>query len=261
MPAQLFSHWLEVEGRLRVALGLFLMLDYDGTLTPIVNRPEEAKLSEETRKLLSSIVKAGRWVKVAIISGRPLNQLKKLIGIDGIYYAGLHGLEVEGPGVSFIHAKAEKLRKVIGEIHRELIQAFAGMKGIMVEDKGLSIAIHYRLAPKGGGRAVSKALSFIMSLRSGFRVLKGKKVYELMPDVDWDKGRAALYLIEATGTKEYMPIYIGDDETDEYAFKALAPRGLTIVVGRKKRSLAKFYVKGVNEVHELLRRINRLVSM
>ncbi len=261
MPSYLFGRWLEVEGRLRSALGVFLMFDYDGTLTHIASRPEEAKLSPEVRGLLKSLATEARWVKVAVVSGRTVRQLKELVGVDGLFYAGLHGLVIEGPGLSFIHREAARLRGLVRRLKGELEESVKGFQGVLLEDKGLSVAVHYRLAPQGTGRALIKALAPILSKYEGFRTLRGKKVVEILPDVDWDKGRAALMLLSATRSEDFVPVYVGDDETDEHAFRALSARGVTVAVGRKQRSYAKFYVKSVEEVHELLRRILKLASL
>jgi len=261
VPSYLYGRWLEVEGKLRLALGVFLMLDYDGTLTHIVSTPEEARLSPEVRRLLEGLARAGRWVKVAVISGRMVRQLQELVGVEGIYYAGLHGLVIVGPGLQFIHEDAARLRKMVREVRDVFERELQGLEGVLIEDKGLSVAVHYRQAPPGVGRRAVRIVSSVLAERSGLRALKGKKVVEVMPDVDWDKGKAAELLLAKTSSTDYLPVYVGDDETDEYAFKSLNRVGLTVVVGKRRRSYAKLYVKTVEEVHELLRRVLKLATL
>lgn len=258
MPLYLYRHWLEVEGALRASPGVFLMLDYDGTLTPIASRPEEAVLSGDVRALLRALA-SSQWVKLAIVSGRPIGQLKELVGVDGVYYAGLHGLEVEGPGLRFKAKGVEEARRVVEDAVRRLSSTLSSVPGAIVEDKGLTVAVHYRLVSRGRVRRVLRAVREVLSSTPQLRPLKGKKVVELLPDVDWDKGRAAQLLLARAGGPNYTPVYVGDDETDEPAFKALSS-GITVVVGAKRRTSARFYVKGVDEVAGMLKRLRSIVS-
>ena len=260
VPVHIFGRWPEVEGRLRMSLGLFLMLDYDGTLVYDVGRPEAVELSPEVRGVLEGLARRG-WVKVAMFSGRTVEQLRRLVGVRGLFYAGLHGLNIVGPGLSFTHDEAPELRRRVESVEAELKEALKGFKEVSIEDRGLSLSIHYELAPRGFGRQVSKVLNPILSRHAGLRAFKGRKAIELTPEVDWDRGRAALTLLEAAGAQDYVPLYVGNDKLDEPAFKALSGRGLTVVVGRKRRSYAGFYVRSVEEVHELLKRISALASL
>ncbi|RLF16185.1 MAG: trehalose-phosphatase [Thermoprotei archaeon] len=259
MPLYLFRHWLEVEGTLRASLGVFLMLDYDGTLTPIASRPEEAVLSGDVKALLRKLA-LSKWVKLAIISGRGLDQLKGLVGLEEAYYAGLHGMVIEGPGLRFMVEGLDEARRAVEEVKDRLNDRLSGVPGVLIEDKGFSVAVHYRLVPRGYVKRVARELNAILASSEGLRALRGKKVVELLPDVDWDKGKAALLLLSKAGGTDRVPVYVGDDETDEAAFKALKHLGITVVVGAKKRSTAKFYVRGVEEVVELLKKVYSIVA-
>ena len=146
---QLLSAWPEVARRLQRARRILLLTDYDGTLTPIVERPELAHLPESTRMLLKALRYQPRF-KVGVISGRALSDLKGRVGIHGIIYAGNHGLEIEGPGISFVNPIAEEMKPVLRVIHQVLKRALGGSRGVLVEDKGLTQA---ELGPEALGLA------------------------------------------------------------------------------------------------------------
>ncbi|MCX8205377.1 MAG: trehalose-phosphatase [Candidatus Nezhaarchaeota archaeon] len=257
LPSYLYGRWPEVEGRLRLSLGVLLTLDYEGTLT---DRPEEAELDHEVKSSLESLAKDVRWARVVVIDRRTVDQLKKLIGVGGVFYAGLDGMVITGPGLSLVHELAHKLRDRVVRLRDELEEALQGFSGVVLKDKGLSIAISYAQAPRGLGRRVARIVTSVLSERGNFKPLRGRRVVEIVPNVDWDRGRAVDLLLEREELREYLPVYVGNDESDEPAFRALGARGLTVVVGRRPRSYAKFYVRNVGEVYELLKRIAKLSS-
>lgn len=237
--------------------GIILLLDYDGTLVPIAKRPELAVVTREVKELLRSLTER---FKVGIISGRSLPEVKKLIGLNGIYYVGNHGLEIDGPGAKFTRPEAENVRPTINKICRRLRKDLGGIKGVIVEDKGLTSSIHYRLVEKGELGELKNIFYDVINphVNSGeIRVTRGKKVFEIRPNIDWGKGKAVLWIIKAIDPKENLtPIYIGDDKTDEDAFLALKKRGITVLVsGKSKRSNAKFFLRNVDEVKEFLEKI------
>ena len=139
----LLSAWPKVIKQLRSASHILLLLDYDGTLTPIVERPELANLPEGMRQLLQALARQRR-LTLGIISGRALADIKEKVGISGIIYAGNHGLEIEGPGISFVSPLAEEFKPILRLMHYVLSQALGAIKGVMVEDKGLTLSVHYR---------------------------------------------------------------------------------------------------------------------
>ena len=220
---------------------LAVFLDYDGTLTPIVDRPDLAILSEETRNTVRELA---RRSTVAVISGRDLQDVRRLVGIDNIFYAGSHGFQIEGPEGWHpdLQPGAESLG-VLDEAERELRELLHDISGVLVERKQFSIAVHYRLVEEGSLKAVEDAVARVAERRPELRRAAGKKVHELQPRVDWHKGRALLWLLEALDLDkpEILPLYVGDDITDEDAFEVLRDRGVGIVVRDEPRPTAAAY--------------------
>lgn len=255
MPSYLYSRWPEVEGRLRLSLGALLILDYEGTLAP-----SGGAMEREAREALEELASRSKWASAAVIDSRTVAQLKELVGVEGLTYAGLDGMVISGPQLSFVHEQARELREGVEGLRGELEEALRGLGGVEVRDAGLRIVVSYARAPRGAGRRVARAVASLLSRRGGFRMYRGRRSVEVVPEVDWDRGRAVELLLAGAGLEDCLPIYVGDDDSDEPAFRSLVARGLTVVVGRRPRSYAKFYVRGVGEVCELIRRVARLSS-
>lgn len=237
--------------------GFFLLLDYDGTLTPIMERPELAILHLDMKKLLKRLASQ---FKVAIISGRSLSDLKKLVALTGIYYMGNHGLEINGPSVEFVLPGAKRTRPIISKLCNKLRKELKHIHGAIVDDKELTVSVHYRLVPRKELRALKSIFEEVVGphVASGFiMVTKGKKVFEVRPNVDWGKGKAALWIINLIDPMgKLTPIYIGDDKTDEDAFLAIKDRGITILVsGKRKKSHAKFFLRDESEVKTFFKKL------
>jgi trehalose-phosphatase len=240
---------------------IILFLDYDGTLTPIVSRPEKAFISQEVKELLNGLSKSPKC-KLAIISGRALKDIKKKVGIPGIIYVGNHGLEIEGPKIKFENQISSRLLAIIRNLKEELTHKLSKIKGIFVEDKNITLSVHYRLASRSGyllGRKIIEAEILPFLARNKIKVSYGKKVIEIKPQVAWNKGRVVAWLLARQsfilGDQPIMPIYLGDDVTDEDAFGMLKNKGLTIYIGKPKNSQAKYYLRGTWEVYEFLKKI------
>jgi len=238
-----------------------VFLDYDGTLTPIVSRPEDAILSEEMRgKLLQLIPQC----PVAIISGRGLEDVMGLVAVDDLYYAGSHGFEIAGPDdFSKENEEAASFFPVLDEAERELNERLAGIEDFLVERKKFSIATHYRNVREEDVGRVAEVVDEVHGLHPELRKSQGKKVYELQPDVDWHKGRAIEWLLDTLdlALPDVVPFYIGDDVTDEDAFEALKSKGITIVVGDGSRStLAQYSLKTTEEVGEFIEGITHFME-
>ena len=256
----LFSAWQEINRSLKTTGHVLLLCDYDGTLTPIVDRPELADLSDETRQLLQTLARQSRFT-VGIISGRALADLKQRAGINGIIYAGNHGLEIEGPGFGMVNPLAEEMRPVLRLINQVLNKALSPIRGVQVEDKGLSLSVHYRMVDEDKSEEVRNIFEKVLATaRSLGKVIitTGKKVYEVRPAVDWDKGKAIDLLIDIYGKpktkRRLLPVFLGDDQTDEDGFKAIDKHGgISIFVGEETRgSRARYYLKSPAEVGQFL---------
>jgi trehalose 6-phosphate phosphatase len=254
----LFFNWEKVKKSLNGAY-VFLFLDFDGTLSPIVSTPDKAVIPLEVRTLLSDI-SLKKDFKVAIISGRSLADIKKRVGVEGIIYSGNHGLEVESPKINHKPQISLEYLQGLKKIKSELKERFKDIKGVFIEDKGISLAVHFRQAGKKETdliKTIFREVAIIPSVVKKIKIRTGKKVIEAGPPVEWDKGKMVLWLISRQmfsldGNKEVVAIYLGDDLTDEDAFKALEKDGITILVGAKRASLAKYYLNSPKEVYKFL---------
>ncbi|HEX4862512.1 MAG TPA: trehalose-phosphatase [Acidimicrobiales bacterium] len=215
-----------------------LFLDYDGTLTPIVDDPAQATLPPEAFQTLTRV--AERY-PVAVISGRDVADVRRMVGVEGIHYAGSHGFDIAAPsGRRLEHPPGRSRLAALDRAERELNQEVRAIPGAQVERKRFAIAVHYRRVDDDRLPSLERAVVRTAARHPGLRTSGGKKVWELRPDVDWDKGKAVLWLLQALGLDRdaTMPIYIGDDVTDEDAFAAIRYRGLGIVVGAGNRRTA-----------------------
>jgi len=256
----LFSHWNKLKNRLSDK-SILLFLDYDGTLTPIAETPEKAVISRGPKGLLNKLSKKPHC-SVAIISGRSLSDIKGLVGLKDIIYAGNHGLEIEGPKIKFESQVSPRLKSIIRNIYEDAVTRFSKIKGVLIEDKGLTISVHYRLVDEKDTQEFLSIFNEITDpyiVRDKIKINFGKKVYEIRPPVMWDKGKVVLWLLARQqfllGENKILPVYIGDDVTDEDAFKVLKKKGLTIFVGEQASSEAQYYLKTIEEVTEFLRLI------
>ncbi|MDX1675241.1 MAG: trehalose-phosphatase [Longimicrobiales bacterium] len=252
---------------LRRAAGRMLVaLDFDGTLSPIVERPEDAALHGEVGDPLRRLADRPDTV-VAIVSGRGLSDVRERVGLEALYYAGNHGFEIEGPGVDRVHPEAEPARPELEACIAGLEEALADEPGTEVEDKRWTLSIHYRRAEREGAEARVRAAVETHCRRPGLRVTEGKKLFEVRPDVDWDKGRATAFLLDVVAGDDEAPvrvpgsprlpaIFIGDDRTDEDAFDVVEQIGGGIVVGDPPSDTrAVSWLRGPGEVAELIRRL------
>jgi trehalose 6-phosphate phosphatase len=255
----LFAEWGKVADRLREAKHILLFSDFDGTLAPIVERPELAKPSENVRELLRALTRQRRFT-VGIVSGRALKDLKSRVGITGIIYAGNHGLEIEGPGLSFIHPLAEELSPVLHLISQVLGKALKPLAGVFIEDKGLSLSVHFRQVEDAKEKDVKNIFESVVHVARSLgkiRVTTGKKVYEVRPPVAWDKGKAiSMLLARYNKTDDWatLPIFLGDDLTDEDGFKVIEKHsGISIFVGEAEQdSVAHYFLRSPSETEEFL---------
>lgn len=240
---------------------MLLALDFDGTLAPIVARPDEAALLPSARAALEHVLGRTDTI-VAVVSGRALADVRTRVGLVAVHYAGNHGLEIEGPGgVHRLHHEAELARPALAACAQALRADFADDDAVLVEDKRLSLSVHFRLV---ADRAREQAIRDQVERRRGhpherLRLMDGKKVVEIRPTVDWDKGRATVFLMDTLldGAVHAPVVYIGDDRTDEDAFAILRGRGEGVIVadGVPASSHALAWLRSPEEVALLIDRL------
>ena len=233
-----------------------LFLDFDGTLAPIAPRPEQAWLPLKTLRLLKSL---SRRVPVVIVSGRSLPDIRFRVGLEGIVYAGNHGLEISGCGLRHRIGDAIHWRRFLKAAAEQLRKDLSGLPGILFEDKGSTLSVHYRLTRGAVRRKAARLFSRRvgpLQRRGRIRITRGKAVWEIRPPVNWDKGRAVSWILQQPPFRGRWPIYIGDDETDQDAFRAIRRIGLGIAVGpRNKKGSARHSLRNPNEVRLFLKRL------
>jgi len=257
-----FQHWNSIERSLKKK-PIVLFLDFDGTLSPIVPKVEDAYLPRVNQVELKRLSKKLRG-RVAIVSGRALKDLKKKVGFKNFIYVGNHGLEIGGPHVRFKAAGAASARKVMAQIKKKLCHELGSVHGIFLEDKDLTMSLHYRMVKGKDIPLVQRTFKKIVRPYVSKRQVKinpGKKVFEIKPPVNWHKGRAVRWLLSywrRRAGKSFFPVYIGDDITDEDAFAAVGRNGLGVVVGHTRPSKATFFVRDQKQVTTLLKKLASL---
>lgn len=235
-------------------------LDYDGTLSPIVDRPDAAHLPPATRETVQRL--AMRY-PVAVVSGRARADVERRVALSEIAYIGTHGFEIEGPGdgaASLRHEPALEQAPAIRDVSRALARELADVEGSEIETKPYTVAVHYRRVDPARHPEVEAVVDRQVAAHPGLRKAEGKRVFEVRPDMEWDKGHAVLWLLRALALDrpDVVPVYIGDDRTDEDAFRALAGRpagGIGILVAERPRPTGAGYrLRDPDEVRELLER-------
>ncbi len=240
---------------------LALFLDYDGTLSPIMPRPDLAVLSDAMRDTLNRL---GHHCTLAIVSGRTRADVHKLVAVEDIYFAGNHGLEIEGPHQSEIKYEiGQEFIQAVDQIYSLIKDQLQSIEGVLIEHKTFSLSVHFRLVAARDVSIIESVIDSALGKFPNLRKHHGKKVFEVRPNLDWDKGKAVLWLLDALQLDHagVLPLYIGDDVTDEDAFRALTGRGIGILVSSKQRETAAEYIlQDTNEVQRFLDRLERILT-
>jgi trehalose 6-phosphate phosphatase len=237
-----------------------LFLDYDGTLTPIVDRPENAIISDSMRSAVKGLAER---CSVCVVSGRDRPIVQQLMGVDNLIVAGSHGFDIWSPhGGQIQQEMGSEFTGLLEEVKARLHGAMDPIKGALVEPKKASVAAHYRLVAEDERHKVKDIVDAILTDHpDDLKVTPGKMVFEIQPKIDWDKGKAVLYLLKALKLDgdDVMPMYMGDDHTDEHAFEALQGRGIGVFVGRaddpevgSRTTYADYILNSMQEVEQFL---------
>lgn len=248
-PARhLFTAWEEVARAIRAAQHLALFTDFDGTLARIQRRPEDVRLSKRVRAKLAEI--AGDSTLVGVASGRSVADLRARVGLRDIWYIGEHGFHVCAPGNREFELWTRREGKRMQELRRILVPRLRGVRGLRIEPKRTAIAIHYRGATARCTARARRLLNAVLANSGGVSLLRGKKVWEILPNDQVTKWTAIrLAIRRARRGKLPLLIYLGDDSTDEHVFARM--HGLSVVVGRR-RTAARYHVDSPAQVEEFL---------
>ncbi|XP_016516106.1 putative trehalose-phosphate phosphatase F [Nicotiana tabacum] len=262
---------------------IVIFLDYDGTLSPIVDDPDRAFMSNEMRSAVRNVAK---YFPTAIISGRRRDKVYELIGLTELYYAGSHGMDIMLPVKNMLSTNdskcikstdqqgkevnlfqpARKFLPMIDEVFKTLVEKTKDINGAKVEHHKFCASVHYRNVDENNWPVVAQYVHDVLKDYPRLRLTHGRKVLELRPVIDWHKGKAVEFLLESLGfsnSNDVLPIYIGDDRTDEDAFKALRGKyqGYGILVSTiPKESNALFSLRDPSEVKEFLESLARTME-
>ena len=264
-PKETFSAALgRIDEIFRQAVGKkpAVFLDYDGTLTPIVSRPEDAVLDASMRQTLRDLA---QHCFVAVISGRDLKDVQNLVGLDDIYYAGSHGFDIAGPrGQRLSHQSGQEFLPALDWAEKSLRERLEKqISGVQVERKKFAIAVHHRRVEADRVMEVEKVVDQVQAENNRLRKSTGKKIFELQPNIDWDKGKALLWLLDQLGLDrpDVIPFYLGDDVTDEDAFQVLQNRGIGIAVQEEAApTAARYRLRNPEEVQQFLKALITFVE-
>jgi len=237
----------EVEKRIRAAGRVVLYLDFDGTLAPLVPDPASARMDPATGETLRRLASHSRLM-TTIISGRAVEDLYARIRLDGLIYAGNHGMEIRGRNLRFVDPAAAARREQARRLSGELAARLRSVPGVLVDYKGLTASVHYLQAAESRIPEIEAVVrAAVKAAGAGFRVHPGKHAFEIVPQTGWHKGAAVQWINRQLGNGDLLPIYLGDDHSDEDAF-AVLPDAVTVKVDGAPPSRARYQVKGPSEV-------------
>jgi len=252
MCQPLMQAFSEVADSIRRAPQISLFLDFDGTLSWLAASPDEAHLDQPAREALTRISRIERIV-TTVISGRAIEDLYSRIRLDGLIYAGNHGLEIFGRQFRFVEPRAATFREAAAQLARHLAEELQSIPGAFVEYKAYTASVHYRQISDADLPKVESAVrSTVAPARAQFRVNSGKKVFEVVPRTGWHKGMAVQLINSTLSSRgELLSVYLGDDTTDEDAFGVL-PDAITVKVGDPAATRAKYQLPDPDAVREFL---------
>ncbi|WZY80278.1 hypothetical protein YC2023_026662 [Brassica napus] len=214
---------------------IVIFLDYDGTLSPIVDDPDRAFMSSKMRRTVKKLAKC---FPTAIVTGRCLDKVYSFVKLAELYYAGSHGMDIKGPAKGFsrhkrvkqslLYQPASDYLPMIDEVYRQLLEKTKSTPGVIVENNKFCASVHFRCVDEKKWSELVLQVRSVLKEYPRLKLNQGRKVFEIRPMIEWDKGKALEFLLESLGfgnSNNVFPVYIGDDRTDEDAFKLLRDRG------------------------------------
>jgi trehalose-phosphatase len=258
MTQPLFDARDEVSARIRLASRCLVCLDFDGTLADFVGQPDDAYMPPETERALRALTGHDN-LTIAIVSGRDRIDLERRVGIAGVIYAGNHGMDISGPGLDFLEPSAAARVDKMHELAEVLCTRLQDIRHAIVEDKGLTISVHYRLVDESDREELRRIVhATLASADHPYVLVAGEKVHEIRPRVAWNKGSAVVWIREHLGQPVPLPIYVGDDATDEDAFAALREEGISVKVRTGTETAARYTLEGTAEVRGFLEWLDKV---
>ena len=248
--------WKNLAQQISNSRQIYLFIDYDGTIVPIKKQPRLAVLPVNTRTLIAQLGKNPN-IFVGMITGSSLTDIRNLVRMGHILYAANHGFQIHHNKRTWVHPDAKRVLPLLNKIEATLIKALTPIKKVLVENKGLTLSVHYRNVRADDVYSLKLTVEQIVQpFREFIKLTSGKKVIEIRPNVLWHKGHAILRVLKLYRINNRSSIiFIGDDKTDEDAFTLLPSRAVTIRVGRNQSSNAKYYVHNSSGVLRLLKKI------
>ncbi|XP_047319323.1 trehalose-phosphate phosphatase B-like [Impatiens glandulifera] len=292
--SMLYESWLtkhpsalnSFDQMLNSALGrkIVVFLDYDGTLSNIVDNPDLAYMTPQMQKTLKKVVQC---FPTAIISGRGREKVRDFVELDNVWYAGSHGLDIAAPLQSFKYGDPKHQTRVLDKMGNEIVlfqpakkylpeiqkllvtldEKTKDINGVLIENNTFCVSVHFRHVNDEDYSTLENLVKSVVKEYQCFRMAKGKMVFEIRPNMEWNKGHALNYFLDTLGfgnSDEFIPLYIGDDRTDEDAFKAIRIRGegFPIIVSSSPRETKALYsLKNPSEVNKFLSRLVRWYSI
>jgi trehalose-phosphatase len=251
IPRPALAHWDEISRELERHGPLAVLSDFDGTLAPIRRRPESVRMNERVRNVLADLAKRGDLV--GIVSGRSLADIRKRVGLGGICYVGCHGYSMEDSRGRVVTIVTPSEKALLARVKRFLAPKLRPLHGVRIESKEAGIAIHYRDATRAASKKAKWVVDAALRQDRRLHLLRGKKVWEFLPGPGIDKWTAIRFLLALENRAESLLVYIGDDLTDEHVFARL--RGVSIVVGKRRRTAARFFVRNPADVRRVLEKL------
>jgi trehalose-phosphatase len=256
-PRNVFTCWKEIIRKIRRARHLALFTDFDGTLAGIRKDPEGVALSPRVRGLLQEIAQSG--AVVGVVSGRKVEDVRVRVGLGGIWYVGAHGFFLLDPSNHPVRLMSPKQRRLMRRVERDLSRRLRGVRGLRLEPKQATVAVHYRGAPAASRRLARSAVFETIRRHPQMSLLSGKSVWGLLPDARTDKWTAISFILRRERRRRaggrWATIFAGDDATDERVFEKMD--GVTIAVGKKSKTAARYCVRSPLEVRTFLERLHR----
>ncbi len=243
---------------------LQLMIDFDGTLAPLSSKPNTAKLPQANRHLVQLLAEHPD-IEVAIISGRSMEDLRRLCPLEGVIYAADHGIRMQLFNQRCIwFGNIWKIQETVTNIYKRLRAEVKHLgDGVLVENKPYSVAMHYRMASRAAAteaKELFRKLAPPLNPENDFHFITGSEVLEFRPK-DLHKGIPVRYLIDVARARDALPIFIGDDTTDEDGFEAIQHQGMGIKVGHSQTTHATYWIKDQTEVKQLLEWLQTIVTV